>query len=74
MNLRLERYLSGAAFHARTIYIPGGRRVAVLDKTRRWRSAARRMRAAGHADSFIAGTFRLPRASLDRVLDFRWRF
>jgi hypothetical protein len=74
MNIRLERYLSGAPYHARTIYPGGGRRVAVFDRTLRWRSVARAMRAAGHRDSMIACSLGRSRETLDRVLSFSFRF
>ncbi len=74
MNIRLERYLSGAPFHARTIYPGGGRRVAVLDRTLRWRAVARAMRTAGYRDSTIAYSLGRSREALDRVLGFSWHF
>lgn len=74
MNARLALYVSGAACHARTIYLKGGRRVAVIDRTRRMKSAARAMRKAGIRDLHIACALRCPRSVLERLLSFEWRF
>lgn len=73
MNTRLALYLSGAPFHARTIY-RNGRRVAVIDRTKRWKCAARAMRAAGMPDHQISMGLRCSRAAIERVLSFAWRF
>lgn len=74
MNLRLARYLAGSAFHVRTIFPGGGRRIAVLDRTKRWRRSARSMRARGHCDQDVACACRISRDTLDRVSAFGWRF
>ncbi|MBN9033674.1 MAG: hypothetical protein BGO05_05315 [Rhizobiales bacterium 63-7] len=74
MNARLALYVTGAAYLSRTIYLPGGRRVAVLDRTKRWKMAARAMRAAGLRDYIISAGLRRQRSTLDRVLAFEWRF
>jgi hypothetical protein len=73
MNIRMERYRSGATFLARIIY-RNGRRVAVIDQTSRWRAVARHMRVCGHRDSWIAASLRKPRCVLDQLLDPSWRF
>jgi len=54
--------------------LKGGKRVAILDQSRRWRAAARAMRAAGHHDLAIACALRCSRAALNRVLAFGFRF
>lgn len=47
MNTRLERYLSGAAFYQRTVYLGGGRKFRVFDRNVRARAAARTIVASG---------------------------
>jgi hypothetical protein len=59
--------------HTRTIYRKGSR-VAVLDRTVRWKAAARAMRRSGRRDLHICCSLRRSREALDRVLDFGWRF
>ncbi len=73
MNTRLALYVSGAAFHTRTIYLRG-RRVAVLDKTKRWRAAAAAMRRAGKRDYEISVRLPCTREAMEKALSFGWRF
>ncbi len=74
MEMNLARYLAGSAFHARTLYVGGGRRVQVFDRTKRWRQSARSMRAGGRTDHQIAHALGITRELLDRALAFGWRF
>ncbi|MCR6673273.1 hypothetical protein [Devosia ginsengisoli] len=74
MNARLAAYLSGAPYLARSIYLKGGGRVAVLDRTRRWKAAARAMRAAGKRDLHIALALGKKRPDIERVLSMSFRF
>lgn len=74
MNTHLALYLSGAAYLVRVSYRPGGRRVAVLDRTKRWKAAAIRMRASGRSDLQIVSALGCKREALHRVLGFGWRF
>lgn len=74
MNTRLAAYLSGAPYLIRIHIAKGQRRVAILDRTKRWKAAARNMRAAGRPDCQIAHALGCPRAALDRVLAFGFRF
>ena len=74
MNTRLALYVAGSAYHSRTIYLKGGRRVVVFDRTRRKRSAAHSMRSAGFRAHHICYSLGISRATLDRVLAFAWRF
>lgn len=68
LNLRLENYVSGAAYLVRVSYRKGGRRVAILDKARHLRPVARLMRRAGRSECEIAAALRLPRHVLARIL------
>lgn len=74
MNINLERYLAGSAFFVRHVIRGGKSRCAVFDRTRRWRQLAIRMAAQGQRLDEIAYKLRRPRASVERVLAFRWRF
>lgn len=74
MNARLALCVSGAPYLSRTIYLPGGRRVVVLDRTRRWKTAARAMRAVGVRDYSISVALGRQRSTIERVLAFEWRF
>lgn len=75
MNTRLALYLSGAPYLVRHHYRKGGgHKVAILDRTRRWRAAARAMRAAGRSDLEIVSALGCSRPALARVLGFGWRF
>lgn len=47
MNLRWEAFRAGSGVLVRVVYLRGGRRVVVLDRARRARSAARQMAAMG---------------------------
>lgn len=49
MNPRWEMYRTGAAMVVRTIYLKGGRRVAVVDRAKKGRAAARALAASGMA-------------------------
>lgn len=73
MNPRFFLFLSGAPYLARIIYLKGGRRVPVLDRTKRWRSAARRMKRDGRSDLEIICALGCKRDALSRALDFRFR-
>lgn len=72
MNSRLFLYVSGAPYLVRFCNC-GGRRVPVLDRTKRWRAAARAMRAAGRTELEIVMALRRSRASINKVLDFSFR-
>lgn len=74
MNSRLALYLSGAAYLVRVHYRPGGKRVAILDRTKRWRSAARAMRRSGRSEYEIVAALGCSREALRRVLAFGWKF
>lgn len=54
MNLRWEAFRAGSGVLVRVVYLRGGRRVVVLDRARRARSAARRLAAAGMPPREIA--------------------
>jgi len=73
MNMRLASYIAGAAFLARVVHRPGGRRFAVLDRTTRWRAAARALRAQGLSDRQIGRALGKRAATVSRVLSFGWR-
>lgn len=72
MNARLALYLTGAAYLVRH-HTAKGRRVPVLDRTKRWRSAARAMRSAGRTDLEIVTALGCNRQALALVLAFNFR-
>jgi len=74
MSLHRDRYLASAAFFVAALHRPGGRRIAVFDRTVRWKSAAKSMRKSGKSTLAIACALGRPRSSIDRVLSFGWRF
>lgn len=74
MNTRLALYLSGSAYLARTIYLKGGRRVSVLDRTRRKRIAAHAMRATGFRPHQISAALGISREAMEKLLAFARRF
>lgn len=74
MNTRLALYVAGSAYLARTIYLKAGRRVVVLDRTRRRRIAAHAMRAAGLPTHRISAALGIRRERMEKVLAFAWRF
>lgn len=73
MNTRLAIYVSGAAYLVRH-HTAKGRRVPILDRTKRWRAAATRMRSTGRSDLEILCALGCKREALARVLAFKWRF
>lgn len=73
MNSRLEIYLSGSPYLVRTFYRKG-KKTAILDRTKRWRSAARTLRAAGKNDRQISHVLGCSCRALDLVMSFTFRF
>lgn len=74
MNTRLALYVAGSAYLSRTIYLKAGRRVVVLDRTRRKRVAAHAMRSLGLRPYQISAALGMSRSTVDQVLAFSWRF
>jgi hypothetical protein len=60
MNPRLALYVSGASMLTRTIYLPGGRRIAVLDPQRRGRAAFAALAGRGLHPIMVARLTRRP--------------
>lgn len=74
MNLRLAAYLSGTAYLVRVSHRPGGKRTVILDRTKRWRAAARAMKKAGRTEFEIVFALGRSREALARVTSFHFRF
>ena len=74
MNLAFEKYRAGWGTYVGHIIIPGGRRVAVLDRQRRARAAITALKAQGMAECEIAHALGRPRAFVRTVLAYKsWK-